>query len=99
MLKMSRRLCCLSAESTRARFYSANKICYAVFFVADYGDDPMDVPGTIHIAIWLVALEHYDQRGTFDNHVSIESAELRPYRIEGPLFRFAKGLELPELLV
>jgi hypothetical protein len=67
MLKMSRRLCCLSAESTRARFYSANKICYAVFFVADYGDDPMDVPG--------------------------------PYRIEGPLFRFAKGLELPELLV
>jgi hypothetical protein len=52
----------------------------------------------IWTAVLNVAIGLYDQRGTLDNLVGLEAAALRPYRIEGPGVRFAKGLEPPELL-
>lgn len=67
-------------------------------FVAGYGDDPSTVPEEIKLAIWNVVAGMYDNRGTLDALVGAQQTMLRPFRIEGQPFRFAKGVEPPELL-
>lgn len=67
-------------------------------YVAGYGDTPDKVPAAIKLAILNVTAALYDNRGTLDQLVGAQSMSLRDYRVEGPPFRFAKGLEPPEVL-
>lgn len=67
-------------------------------YVAGYGDGAEDVAEAIRLAVLNVAIGLYDQRRILDNLLGAQQAALRPYRIERQPFRFAKGLEPPELL-
>lgn len=56
------------------------------------------MPERNRTAVLTVAVGVHNMRETIDNLLGIHEAALRPYRIEGPPIRFAKGLEPPELL-
>jgi uncharacterized phiE125 gp8 family phage protein len=67
-------------------------------YVAGYGDQPEDVPAAIRLAILNVTASLYENRGTLEQLAGAATMSLQDYRIVGPPFRFAKGLEPPELL-